>query len=66
MVECKLLPKNAQANFAIAVEVRVETDCVVSSGDEFDSWWVDGIVRGATKQEKEEATFIWCVKRTCD
>lgn len=47
--ECKHLPKNAKANFAIAVEVGVETHRVVSSGDKFDTWGVDGVVRWATK-----------------
>lgn len=66
MVEHKHLPENAQANFAIAVEVGVETHRVVPSGDQFDTWGVDGVVRGATEQEEEEATLIWCVKGTCD
>lgn len=64
--ECKHLPKNAKANFAITVEVGVETHCVVPSGDKFDTWGVDGVVRRAAEQEEEEATLIRCVKGTCD
>lgn len=38
----------------------------MSSGDELDSRWVDGVVWGAAKQEEEEATLVWCVERPCD
>lgn len=66
MEDCKHLPENAKANFAIAVEVGVEAHRIVSSGDKFDTWGVDGVVGGATEQEEEEATLIRCVKGTCD
>lgn len=66
MEECKHLPENAKANFAIAVEVGVETHRVVSSSNKFDTRGVDGVVRGAAEQEEEEATLIWRVKGTCN
>ncbi len=59
-------PQDAEADFAVAVKVGVEADSVVSSGDELDPWWVDGVVRGTTEQEEKEATLVWCVERPCD
>lgn len=38
----------------------------MSSGDELDSGWVDGVVGGAAEQEQEEPAFVWRVKRPCD
>ena len=60
------LPQDAEANLAIAVEVGVEADCVVSRGDELDPGGVDGVVRWAAEQEEKEAAFIWSVKWPCD
>lgn len=59
-------PQDAEAYFAIAVEVGIETDSVVPSGDELDPWWMNWIVRGTAEQEEEEATLIWRVKWPCD
>lgn len=42
-------PKDAEADLAIAVKVGVETDSVVSGGDELDPWRVDGVVRRTTE-----------------
>lgn len=56
------LPKNAQADFAVSVKVGVEADGVVSCGNQFDTWRVNGVVRGAAEQEEEEAALIWRVK----
>ena len=60
------LPKDTETDFAISVEVGVEPDRVVAGSDELDSRWVDGVVGRASKQEEEEAAFIWCVKRPGD
>lgn len=60
------LPEDAEADFAIAIEVGVEAHCVVACGDELDPWRVDGVVGGATEQEEEEASFIGCVERPRD
>lgn len=59
-------PQDAEADLAIAVEVGVEADSVVSGGDEFDPRWVDGVVGGAAEQEEEEASLVRCVERACD
>lgn len=59
-------PQDAEADLAVAVKVGVEADSVVSSGDQLDPWWVDGVVGGAAEQEEEKATLVWCVKWACD
>ena len=59
-------PQDAEADLAIAVEVGVEADSVVSGGDEFDPRWVDGVVGGAAEQEEEETSLVRCVERACD
>lgn len=60
------LPQDAKADLAIAVEVGVETNSVVACGDELDSGWVDGVVRGTAEQEEKETALIWCVEWPCD
>jgi len=51
-------PQDAEADFAVAVEVGVEAHGVVSGGDELDPWRVDGVVGGAAEQEEEEAPLV--------
>uniref|UniRef100_A0A671LI16 Uncharacterized protein n=1 Tax=Sinocyclocheilus anshuiensis TaxID=1608454 RepID=A0A671LI16_9TELE len=60
------LPKDAEANFAVAVEVGVETNSVVPGSDQFDTWRVNGIVGRTAEQEEEEAALIWCVEGASD
>lgn len=55
-------PQDAEADLAVAVKVGVEADSVVSSGDELDPRWVDGVVGGTAEQEEEKATLVRCVK----
>lgn len=57
------LPEDAEADFAVAVEVGVEAHCVVARSDELHPGRVDGVVRGAAEQEEEEASFIGRVER---
>lgn len=59
-------PQDAEADFAVAVEVGVEADGVVSRGDQLDPRRVDGVVRGTAEQEEEEAALVRRVKRACD
>lgn len=51
-------PQDAEADLAVAVEVGVEADGVVSGGDELDPRWVDWVVRGTAEQEQEEASLV--------
>lgn len=59
-------PQDAEADLAVAVKVGVEANSVVSGGDQLDPRWVDWIVWGTAEQEKEEATLVRCVERSCD
>lgn len=60
------LPQDTETDFAVPVEVGVEPDRVVASGDELDTRWVDGVIRRASEQEEEEAAFVGCIKRPSD
>lgn len=59
-------PQDAEADFAVAVEVGVEADGVVSRGDQLDPRRVDGVVWGTAEQEEEEAALVGRVERACD
>lgn len=59
-------PQDAEADLAVAVEVGVESDGVVSRGDELDARRVDGVVGRAAEQEEEEASLVRRVEGACD
>lgn len=56
------LPEDAEADFAIAIEVGVETHGVMACSDELHPGRVDGVIGRAAEQEEEEASFIGCVE----
>lgn len=62
----RLLPQDAKADLAVAVEVGVKSHGVVARRHQFDPRRVDGVVRGTPEHEQEEAPFIGSVKGAGD
>ena len=60
------LPKKAEANFSIGVEVWVEANLVAGCAHELHTRRVDGIVVRTSNVEVEEAPFIRSVERPRD
>lgn len=58
----KDLPEYAQTNFAIFVEVWIETNLSISCGHQLDSRWPNWIIWWAADQKIEISTFVRCIK----